>query len=87
MIANLDDCGIALTGANQSTPMISYSGKKTIQDNHMLSRRNNNQLPAKGSTSVNKKYYLDREEKKLVTIKPSAEKTEDETVFNTLTPS
>lgn len=43
MIANL--YGLSKKGANQTTPMVSYTGKQTIDNIHILSTRSQYQLP------------------------------------------
>jgi hypothetical protein len=39
MIANLADYGVGKKGANHTTPMVSYLGKQTINNIHILSNR------------------------------------------------
>lgn len=58
---------IATRGTNQSTPMVSYVGQKTISDTYTLSKRNPNQLPAAGTVHRVKKFFIDKEERKNAT--------------------
>ena len=85
MIANLESYGIAQTGANQSTPMISYIGKKTIETIHILSKRNVNQIPAEGQKSHMPKINVDKEAKKAIQKQLEKKPQEQKNTFVGLT--
>lgn len=86
MIVNLEKLGIAAVGANQSTPMISYAGQKTIQNMHALSKRNINQLPSRYNSDYNsnRKFYTDSEERKQAQNKPVEKVVKPNFMFNVL---